>query len=119
VDEKTILIGDFNLPGIDWEQEKAKDARGRELLEAAMEAGMQQLVNFPTHVKGNILDLLLTNCSDKVLEVSDQGRLGKSDHCLLKLVIDMHPDHPNNKGTRYNWSRANYEEMRNDLNRIH
>ncbi len=56
------------------------------LLETAVEEGLQQLVDFPTHTKGNTLDLLLTNCPDKVIEVSDSGRLGRSDHCMLKVV---------------------------------
>ncbi len=69
-DENTVFIGDFYLPGIDWEHEQAKDARARALLSTVME---DQLTTFPTHVKGNILDLLLTNCSDKILNVSEVG----------------------------------------------
>jgi hypothetical protein len=79
-DNNTILIGDFNMHGIDWEKTQAIDARGRELLETATEEGLQQLVNFPTHTKGNTLDLLLTNCPDKILEVTDARRVGRSDH---------------------------------------
>ncbi len=47
------------MPGIEWTLERA-DARGRELLETITEEGLQQLVSFPTHIKGNILDLLIT-----------------------------------------------------------
>ncbi len=68
------------MHGIDWEKTQAIDARGRELLETATEEGLQQLVNFPTHTKGNTLDLLLTNCPDKILEVTDARRVGRSDH---------------------------------------
>jgi endonuclease/exonuclease/phosphatase (EEP) superfamily protein YafD len=53
-DNNTILIGDFNMPGIDWENTQARDVRGRELLETATEKGLQQLVNFPTHTKGTV-----------------------------------------------------------------
>ena len=119
VDENTLLIGDFNLPGIDWEEEQSKDSKGRELLDIATEGGMQQLVNFPTHTKGNILDLVLTNCSDRVLEVSDAGRLGKSDHCILKVVIDFQPNSLARYTSRYNWSRANMDQMKRDLSSVH
>jgi hypothetical protein len=71
-----ILIGDINMPGINWVEERA-DARGRELLETITEEGLQQLVSFPTHIKGNILDLVITNCPERVVDVSDVGRLGK------------------------------------------
>jgi len=87
---KTLsFIGDFDLPGID----------------------------FPTHMKGNILDLILTNCADKVIEISDTGRLGKSDHCMLKMTLDFQPTSQARQETRYNWSKADYEKMQEDMNR--
>ncbi len=45
----TFIIGDFNLPGTKWE-EGISDSRGRPVLEAAMEAGLEQLVEGPTHI---------------------------------------------------------------------
>ncbi len=83
-DRNTVMIGDFNLPGTDWENEQS-DAKGRELLDTVMEEGFEQLVPFPTHTKGNILDLLISNCPEKILDIEDVGRLGRSDHCMLKL----------------------------------
>ena len=40
---KTILIGDYNVPGVDWNEQRA-DSKGRSLLEATIVAGMDQLV---------------------------------------------------------------------------
>jgi hypothetical protein len=53
------------------------DARGRELLKAAQEENFSQLVSFPTHTKGNVLDLVLTNCPERIVSVEDIGRLGE------------------------------------------
>jgi len=64
----SILIGDFNLPGIDWESGTAT-GRAREILEAAEERFFEQLVDFPTHTKGNTLDLVLTNSSEMVCNI--------------------------------------------------
>ena len=119
VDENTVLIGDFNLPGIDWQNEQSKDARGKLLLEAAMEGGLQQIVDFPTHTKGNILDLIMTNCSEKIIEVSDAGRLGKSDHCILKMIVDFQPTSQCRQGSRYNWSRTDIDTMQSDMTRVY
>jgi hypothetical protein len=116
--KNTILIGDFNLPGIEWHKEQSKDAKGRILLEAALEGGLQQLVDFPTHTKGNILDLILTNCSDKVIEISDTGRLGKSDHCMLKMTLDFQPISQARQGSRYNWSKVDVDKMHEDMKRV-
>ncbi len=103
-DDNIVFIGDFNLPGIDWEQGQAKDARGRLLVSTAVEEGLEQLISFPTHVKGNILDLLLTNCPDKVLDVLETGRLGKSDHCMIMVELNFQPDNQVRGSRRYNWN---------------
>jgi hypothetical protein len=50
MNNNSILIGDINMPNIDWVEEKT-DAKGRELLETVTEEGLQQLVSFPTHTK--------------------------------------------------------------------
>jgi hypothetical protein len=64
--DNTILIGDINMPGIDWLEERA-DTRGRELLDTIITEGLQQLVSFVTHTKGNILDLVIINCPERVI----------------------------------------------------
>jgi hypothetical protein len=87
-DNNTVIIGDFNLPGTDWANERS-DLKGRELLDTVQEEGFEQLVSFPTHTKGNILDLVLSNCPEKKLDIEDVGRLGRSDHCMLKVVIEF------------------------------
>jgi hypothetical protein len=59
-EKRSVIIGDFNLPEIHWEEGTAR-GRTAGLLEAVKDSFMQQLVNFPTQVKGNTLDLILTN----------------------------------------------------------
>jgi hypothetical protein len=83
-----VLNGDFNLPNIDWEEGRATGL-ARRLQEASEEAGLTQLVDFATHRKGNILDLILTNCPDKFIQIKDEGCLGNSDHCILSMEIEM------------------------------
>jgi hypothetical protein len=41
IDKNTVIIGDFNMPGIDWTAEQSRDTRGRELLETVVEEGLQ------------------------------------------------------------------------------
>ena len=50
------------------------------MLETMEEEGLEQLIMFPTHTKGNVLDLVVTNCQEKIVGVNDAGRLGRSDH---------------------------------------
>jgi hypothetical protein len=42
------------------------EAKWREIVEVVQEQGMEQLVEFPIHIKGNILELLVTNCTEKL-----------------------------------------------------
>ena len=89
----SIMVGDFNLPNIDW---SSGEARGREakFVTVLQDNYMEQLVDFKTHIKGNCLDLLITNIPGKVKEVCEMGRLGKSDH-----IIIHHADKPGPGGT--------------------
>ena len=81
-EKNSIMVGDFNLPNIDWNSGVA-GRRDEKLVEALQDSFMEQMVDFPTHIKGNCLDLLITNIPGKVKEVLDMGRLGKSDHLII------------------------------------
>ena len=54
-----------------------------EVLEAVEDRLMTQMVDFSTQVRGNILDLVITNMPERVLEVREEGRLGESDHVMI------------------------------------
>lgn len=112
--DNTILIGDINMPTIDWLDGKA-DSKGRELLETCTEEGLQQLVSFPTHTKGNVLDLVITNCQEKVLEVCDVGRLGRSDHCMLSITVDAEPSRTSEVKAGHIWSKADIPAIIQDM----
>jgi len=110
----TLIVGDFNLPGIDWEMETA-DARGRELLKAAQEENFSQLVSFPTHTKGNVLDLVLTNCPERIVSVEDIGRLGRSDHVIMEIVGMVGASKSQEDKRTLNWKKADWDTMREEL----
>jgi Endonuclease-reverse transcriptase len=65
--KNTVLIGDFNLPGVDWSTGQCKP-KERRVVDAVGEKLMVQMVDFATHIKGNILDLVVTNMPEWVLE---------------------------------------------------
>ena len=72
----------------------------------------------PTHIKGNLLDLVLTNVDFKVLSVEDEGRLGNSDHIMLSIVIDTDISRQDSSEIGYNWRRAKFQEIKDDLRRV-
>ena len=92
--------------------------RGRAVLEAAVEENLEQMVRIPTHTKGNTLDLILTNCPEKILSVSDGGRIGKSDHIVLNIEVVVKLTKKTCKVKRSNWSKAHIGGLCNYLGEI-
>jgi hypothetical protein len=48
-----------------------------------------QMVEFSTHNRGNILDLVLTNIPERVIVFTDNSRLGRSDHVMLMVSVQV------------------------------
>jgi hypothetical protein len=110
-------VGDFfNLPSISWEEGRATGP-ARRLLEASEEAGLSQLVEFPTHRKGNLLDLILTDCPEKFIQIKDEGCLGSSDHCIITAEIEIELQ-KQKKTPRNIWNRGNYGQIRMELDTV-
>ena len=110
-----FFIGDFNLPGIDWSGGGGGRGRDAVFVEAVENALMQQLVEFPTQVKGNILDLVITNVPERVEEIYEAGRLGKSDHVLIvtRVSVGAAAEDPVPQGK--DWRRADWNAIREEL----
>jgi hypothetical protein len=98
-----ILIGDFNIPGIDCKNGHARSASLHEILTACQDEFLEQMLDFPTHVRGNCLDLLLTNVIEKIVSISDVGRLRSSDHSMLLTEISFGKKTSQETGKVRNW----------------
>ena len=117
LERNTIIVGDFNFPDINWSEMKS-GARGRLVLEAANEENLEQMVHFPTHSKGNVLDLLITNCPEKIISVSDGGRIGRSDHHALNIEMKVKVSNKNVKVSRANWTKADVQGLQRYLGEV-
>ena len=123
--EFTIIMGDFNYPGIDWGLMEAKghgNNTENKFLECIQDNYLFQLVGSPTRWRGddkpNLLDLILTNEEGLVESLEIQSPLGKSDHCVIAFNIKCQREQHNNFKIRKNYNKANYTEIRNKLNEI-
>ena len=65
-----LLLGDFNSPDINWSTLTGSSTASNNLCEFAFESNLVQLVDSPTHICGNILDLVLTNSPGHVTNLS-------------------------------------------------
>ena len=109
-----IFIGDFNLPGINWETFQAT-GRSKDLVEKCNDKFFSQLVDFPTHIKGNLLDLVLTNVPEKVTDIENVGRLGRSDHVMLMVKLEVRAQEAPSIQTVPNWSKADWVGLRRSV----
>ena len=112
----SVVIGDINLPGIDWERLYA-DSMGKEFLETVQDTFLSQHVDFPTHISGSTLDLVLSSSPDIVASVKPVGRLGSSDHEMLVIELAGPVTHDNTELVP-DWSKADLNKMRNALSSI-
>ena len=109
--KNAIFIRDFNLPDIDWNAGTCS-ARSRAFWEAVQDSMMEQLVEFSTQVRGNCLDLVLTNIPERVASVVEAGRLGRSDHEMILITLDMERTSKCPEKIVYNWRLANWDGIR-------
>ena len=71
-----ILLGDFNMPEVIWDNPHAYNSSSELLIDLAT-----QQVSTPTR-KSNVLDLIF--CSDELIKSVDVSECSISDHCLIK-----------------------------------
>ena len=113
--KSTVFIGDFNMPSIDWFGGGGASGRERCFQEAVEDSLMQQMVDFPTQVRGNVLDLFITNVPERVEEIYEMGRLGKSDHVMIMATVTMEAEPDEDDSTAPDWRKADWDAMRRDL----
>jgi len=87
-----ILMGDFNMPNISWSTLTGSTYFSNQLCDLIFQHNLLQLVNCPTHICGNILDLVITNYDNFISSVfvhpHNTGCI-TSDHYLISFIIPL------------------------------
>ena len=112
---EVIILGDFNCPDVDWSSLSADSIFSSKLCELAFDKNLTQLISSPTHMRGNILDLVLTNLEEKLIYDVKVEEVNKySDHFLVYFTISNSLPHPT-KSPKFSlvpdYSKADYEGM--------
>ena len=82
-----ITVGDYNLPGIDWERGWSASTGEQMVIDTFNDMFWTQHVRGATHVGGNTLDLLTSSNLDMIVDLNNHGYLGTSDHIMLEASI--------------------------------
>ena len=119
--KKFFLIGDFYLSNADWSNNYSSNGTEQAFIEEFIRAGLIQLINQPTHFRGNTLDILLTNSENTIdnLAILHTSGICKSDHYTISLDIKIKIKRI--KPTKikvFNFKRADWEHLNEDLNNV-
>ena len=87
-----MIVGDFNLPEIDWYSKSLKSSCDQAMHETFLDFveinNLSQPIISPTHKLGNTLDLIVTNMDIDSPDVEPSS----SDHCVISVSIKVHVD---------------------------
>ncbi len=112
----TVLVGDFNLPDINWSSLSSHSALSDDFCEFVFDCNLSQLVEEPTHIKGNCLDLILTNIPANIGPIQVQKTsIVQSDHFMLSFTLSAICSHPRKVPTLTKYvpdlSKLNYSDL--------
>ncbi len=68
--ENLTIVGDFNITDINWLSLTGSSQFSQDLCNLVFDKNLTQLITLPTHVHGNILDLILTNIPHLISDVT-------------------------------------------------
>ena len=85
-----IIVGDFNLPDICWTSLLGCSPLSNLFCDFVFDTNLAQLIYSPTHVKGNTLDILLTNSEHIISHISVSKPYDSlpSDHYKISFFIE-------------------------------
>ena len=85
---RCIFVGDFNCPDINWTSLTGSSTVSNMFCEFVFDCNLSQHVMVPTHVKGNILDLILTSADVNVEHLTiKSSTFCNSDHFVISFVL--------------------------------
>ena len=83
-----VICGSFNVHHKDWLISRTTDSHGRSAYEFCFSSDCDQLIDEPTHISGNSLDLVFSDVPSLVSS-SVGAFIGSSDHCHLNIKIEV------------------------------
>ena len=122
-DSHLIVMGDFNLPKIDWKTGEVKDtvhSYSTQFIETTDSLAWSQMVDDVTRFRGSnnpsLLDLVFTKDEDMVDNLEMHAPLGKSDHAVLLWQMPIHRSRYKNTDRKiFRYGKANWQEIKREL----
>ena len=116
-----FIIGDFTIDTINWDHYCTSDSTHTLFLDLFRNLGLSQLIHTSTHKHNKILDILLTDSPNMLdsLCIHEPGSFLNSDHSPITFTIKsvIRISKPIKRAI-YNYKKANWNALNNDLSRI-
>ena len=115
-------MGDFNAADINWSTLSASSDLSLNLCDLIIQYNYFQLVNHPTHIHGNILDLIITSSADTVSDINliqEFNQAIKSDHYLISFEFHLTSSTSNTSKDPvyiFDYHKRDYEGLNDFLN---
>ena len=109
--DSVILVGDFNLPNIDWALLHSPDDAIHSLfLSFCVNHGLHQYVDLPTR-ENHTLDLVFSSDHRLVSDLQVVDTFSTSDHCtvLFNVIVRPHDSYCAEPTIIYDFENADYE----------
>ena len=113
-----FIIGDMNFPKVNWETFVSTEPTEQLFLNTFGNLALEQLVDTPTHIKGNILDYLITDNAHLVnnLTVDPSHPICGSDHHSIKFDLSLNTLRKKPaKRTIYNFKHADWDSLNSEF----
>ena len=98
-DSHLVLVGDYNLPDLNWDTMSVPMLNGNILCDTLISVNLVQLIQNPTHMSGDILDLIISNLPDRICSllsiltyviINLTTSSYPSKFCVLILILNFH-----------------------------
>ena len=110
-----IFVGDFNLPDVQWDTLSSTSSTSCAFCDFVFDHSLTQLINHPTHVQGNILDLVLSSSIDCVasLTVANDNNWIATDHFTVTFQLSQQTHLTPTTTPKYvfDYPKANYDSI--------
>ena len=102
-----MIMGDFNIHVDDLDNSDAKQFN-----DVCTAIGLEQVMNFGTHVQGHTLDLVLYESNSSIKIGKIQPWMCLLDHCFVEMEINIKRSHVVYKKSTYrNCKKADMEKV--------
>ena len=112
-----LLVGDFNMADIDWDTLSSASYFSVLFCDFIFNNNLSQLIDKPTHHKGNILDLILTNACHHIQDITisppNCSNVFNSNHSIVSFTL-THSVTPHPEVTPHNvfdFPKADYSGL--------